>query len=303
MFRMSLLAISAILFILVGAASVFSTSLPDPFDPTQPSKTREMGEIVSSIKNNADKEKAIEVLINDLKNSSGIIRSHAARLLGDIGGNGKTKEALKILAEKDSNPDVRKAAAFNLFRVEVATAKDDKQKKDILLKDLKEGIDKIGRGGLWTVDQLGDLGIKEAITDLERLASKSYVQRDVQAQIRLAITKINIIDSTPTRIDAYKLALKNENGKIRVWSLEKMGELGDKAAIPLLQEEKRRIEDKYFSPPISGKRHPKLPLSGKESDDTNAYRAVVNSLKKMGLDLREGTPDGFVPGLYYIDDK
>lgn len=303
MFRMSLLAISAIVFILVGAASVFSTSLPVPFDPTQPNKTREMDEIVSSIKNDADKEKAIEVLINDLKNSSGIIRSHAARLLGDIGGNGKTKEALKILAEKDLNPDVRKAVDFNLFRVEVATAKDYKQKKDILLNDLKEGIDKIGRGGLWTIDQLGDLGIKEAITDIERLASKSYVQRDVQAQIRRAITKINILDSTPTRFEAYKLALKNENGKTRVWGLEKMGELGDKAAIPILQEEKKRIEDKYFYPPISGKRQPKLPLSAKERDDTDAYRAAVDSLKKLGLVLREGTPDGFAPGLYYIDDK
>lgn len=305
MFTKKMLITIIIAIIHLQSSTLSAMMAPQPDDPDQPGKTSQMEKMVKSIRTKEDGERTVASLIADLKNKSYIIRKHASKLLGDIGKDERSKEALKELAEKDLNLEVKWAAKFNLLRVEVATAESEKDKKGILLNDLKDIVNKKGRGSLWTIGQIADLGIAEAVPELEKLIvpGSHYYHDDDKIHVTTAIKKINYLNSASTKSEAYTKAVQSDDNKIKVWGLERLGELGDKAAISVLQEEKKRIEDKYFYPPIFGKRQPKVSPTERKGDDVYLYRAAVNSLKKLGIDLKEGTPGGFAPDLYYIDDK
>ena len=257
MTRVTLVVLAAFLSaagICTAADAPVSAAASKPAAKILPEEQARIAKILALAGNHAASADDVAFLAEELKNSSPLVRAHAAHALGEFGAAAKPAVQALVAAAADADPAVRRAASHAVLRLHPGPAVTLPLAKKLLrdadpavrmrfllsLVDLgKEAVpglraalkdDEMAKYACLVLSEIGPDADAAAPELLDRLKTETHPE--VRQQVILALGAIRAVDAVPALIGV----VENEKDVDRAAAAFSLGRIGPaaKAAVPTL---------------------------------------------------------------------
>jgi hypothetical protein len=222
-------------------------------------------------------------------------RALAAERLGELKPI-EVRQTLKTVAEKlewkDPYWQLKDAVTVAYWQGEVAARPSEEEQRQLLLKLLwpeKHEPPHASMVGIWAVDELANRGVKSALPEMAKRIEFDYSGTYGAKLVRLCTTKVELLNSHPTRYDALVKALRMEDSdqdqRLRHWAIKELGKLETKESRDALATFALDLEHRYYDQ--EGDRMKSKPDADQNLVErghaASIYRYIITTLERGGM--------------------
>ncbi|MHC4478941.1 MAG: hypothetical protein ACYTEL_25215 [Planctomycetota bacterium] len=220
----------------------------------------------------------------------------------------EAKDVLKAVAESlewtDAMRELKSACTLSFWQLCVAEDPNTRSQNKLLI-NLLSGRDvpppHAGIVRWWVEDELASRGVKEALPEIIKSIKGSVSGKRAERRIWLCTTKIELVSTSSTRLEALKKALEMEDITqdqwLTRWAVQEMGKLGTEQSRTELLRYALDLQSKYYDKNAKWK--------AKEGDRAalyagESYRRILKVLRKSGMSEEEIKASGLRPDKFFI---
>jgi len=233
------------------------------------------------------------------------LRQFAVEKLGEVGAT-EAREHLKALAESldwsDTTRQLKWAAFLAYWRINVADQTGEREQETVLTKALHETLQGIIATNVqvWAANELANRGAKDALPEIIKSTQFRDPTKRGEEFIQLCRTKIELLTTSPNRINALTRAIAvndfTERQQLRRWAIDELAKLDTPDSRSVLIAHALTLQNRYYD--AHGKRLQPPPdrFRGYAGE---FYRRIIDALKESGMSPSAISQAGLQPDRFF----
>jgi len=236
------------------------------------------------------------------------LREFAVQKLGELGAS-EAKDTLKGLAESltwtDTTRQLKRQATLAYWMIRVAEEETTEAQEDLLIQllwgnHLPPHADVVL---WWAAEELANRGVSKALPEIA--AAVRYRDSSARGEefIKLCSVKIELLNSSPSRLEALKQALASTDAligyELKMWAIGELGKLGSQEALEVLINYALELQGTFYDEAGRLKILPTDPAWLELPNAGSYYRRIVGVLRDKGMSDSQILAVGLNPYRYF----